>query len=640
MTYPTNVPAGQLYNVPATGVAGLSTRLDPLIQIAGMSAANTAAENTAAITSAFNSLPTTGGTLVLPSGTFNVNPWTLPDSRPLRIVGQGIGAYRKSPNQYDPAFVSATELVCNSADSPLFTIDKGWGQEFERFAIRLSDSLIASSVSGSTAILIGNGGLQTAARGGCNVHINRMAFVNFYDGLYFKDGVYYTVENSHLIGHKNYYLRVGNTLSEDESDALITGNRLYYFDTPSTRPTGIKVVSGGGLRICNNKFNVAGSASTSWWDKQIDIEFKNEANPAAAAYTGQIYIHDNSLDAIGNYGIFGESTFAAGGGLTSMQIRDNFFAAWDNASGKNTAIWLRAATGGAITLDGTSMPAVTTGYGGIIVNGNQFQACRGFVGVGISNVQIGVNQFVDGAVTKPVYELIGCSGVSIDPVITSVADTTDFWGGGNSPGLFHWWYTGTPRTLRNIPIKSVWASANNAITNSTTKTMFTLYFEKATSTRIRLDIEGYVWDDQSKGILNAQLERVVGGDQWVANNLAIKTIGTDTVHDLALTGGIPRTGTIAAGTGTLSSGTTKGLAHNPANAADTVNVIRLATAAGAGVEVRFESQIVTNPSIYQTYSAYAMALTISVKGLTADSLMVQANIEASGNCNGFAIGGN
>jgi hypothetical protein len=635
-----------------TASGGASTAITGQ-SIAALSATNTAAQNTAAIIAAWNALPSAGGAIILPAGKFNCNPWTAPDSKPVVIRGQGIGAYRNTGG-FDDYQGSQTEIYSQSLNTPWVTNDKGAGFGMADFAIR-SDPALGTPVSGSTAYLLGNGSSGTASRGGCNAAFSRMAFVGFFCGATQKGGVYAQTTGCHFIGNLKYYQWFEDTLSVDESDGNFYGNFLYFLNNysgASVGPTAIKIINGGGLRIRNNKFNVflgiTGLADGNYsWDSFVDIEWKSYSTNG---YSGQFFIENNSFDAFANDAIRIYSTDVNAGGITSMEIKNNHFACYATSNRTQRALYVVNKGNGNPVIQGNTVTNSTIDAGGITFSGNTLLGCQAIVAHDVAGLDIGINKMLLSSnyntAVKPFYDLnrTTLANYTEPSIVTTGAE--DF-GNANGPStaVITHFFNGYPRQWSQLrPFSSAWGSGGNNITNASTKTMFTIYCSNQDSAKLDLSIQFSDGGSVTQGIL--VLSRLIGGGYAAAgsnalNDASIKQLGTDTGFNPLLSGalgsGVTGALTIAAGTGSLSNGTTKGLAHTGVASATLDNSITATAASGAGLAISFKSQIVSSPSAVITTNSVCFAITVEITGLNATGLMVTSQITVSANLGGFAV---
>lgn len=197
-------------------------------------------DSTTALQSLITGMPSTGGVLFLPPGTYKIG--TLNFTKPITILGSGgslLGDGALSPIR------AITTLVTTSstADALVFTSP---GITLRDFAL-VNDAGSTPSAGIGIKALIPNASQMT---------MNGVTVVGFFDNVQ-ANGVYWTVTGCHNYDPVRYgwYMPKGDTNYNDHGDMGIT-NSVFSGMFKSWNPTAfIRWESGGGLRLTGSKLN-------------------------------------------------------------------------------------------------------------------------------------------------------------------------------------------------------------------------------------------------------------------------------------------------------------------------------------------------------------------------------------------------
>lgn len=191
------------------------------------------ATDTANIQAAHDALPTTGGHLILPPGTYELT--TVNITKPVRIMGAG---------GTSPLGLSGTQLDFKSttADGLNVTAD---GVVMEDITVRNS---AATTPTAGVGIHFVNGDWA---------HLNRVTVIGFYDCVNFDTGFYYTINDCRIYDPVRYGMYLRNTTpgQYDFGDQSITNTVFTSYFYNRNASAAVRWESGGGMKFVGNKIN-------------------------------------------------------------------------------------------------------------------------------------------------------------------------------------------------------------------------------------------------------------------------------------------------------------------------------------------------------------------------------------------------
>jgi Pectate lyase superfamily protein len=197
-------------------------------------------DDTAAITAAINALPSTGGVLYFPSGTYVTSGgFTL--STPCIVRGVGLCDFQQATT----AAVSTT-ITCTSATASLFTVTATWAR-FELLALK--------NTAGSAPTA--GAGITTAHPSymGQKVDYESIWVGGFYINIDVQVGQGWVMHGCGLYAPVQYALKVRNTVNVDAGDWCISDSTFEANTYDSA--AAIRIESSGGGKIVNSKVNMA-----------------------------------------------------------------------------------------------------------------------------------------------------------------------------------------------------------------------------------------------------------------------------------------------------------------------------------------------------------------------------------------------
>lgn len=189
----------------------------------------TAAQNRAAIQAGLDALPSTGGTLALPTGSFLVDcSTTINVTKPVRVIAQGR---------------SATTLVATCASTPIFTVATASSVKFEHMTLTAN----VSRTSGGYGIRVaGAGGTENQ-----NSYFNNVQFDQQDVGLYCASCSSFVIIASYFTNNVNIGLLIDNTDTPDAGDSKLFASHFVA----GVASTHIFHQAAGGLEAVGNKLS-------------------------------------------------------------------------------------------------------------------------------------------------------------------------------------------------------------------------------------------------------------------------------------------------------------------------------------------------------------------------------------------------
>ncbi len=197
----------------------------------------TGATDTTSLQAALNAIPSTGGTLNLPSGTYYITSLTLPS--PTTLIGEGCG---------DDDFTSfATRIICvSSTDAAISVNTAAKGSNFQRFAL----------TNGASSTPTAGGGIVFAqTRAGQSFRMRDVLIRGFWINVDVQYGQDWHMESCSIFDPVHYGVHIANTDSPSAGDMSVVDCMLYSGPTNTAPAAMVRYESGGGLRFIGNKIN-------------------------------------------------------------------------------------------------------------------------------------------------------------------------------------------------------------------------------------------------------------------------------------------------------------------------------------------------------------------------------------------------
>lgn len=273
------------------------------------------ADSTSAIQTALSSVPVTGGRIYLRAGKYLVSG-NLTCANPVLICGDGSGATSNASgngSQVDQGFTpGGTTLVFNATTGDALTLNSSASSMQDIAIVNVSTTKPTSG----TGLLLNH----------CtDDHLTRILIDGFFVNVHFVNGYEWTLTDSNISDPVSVGVLIEDVLVPDGGDQSVMGCVFWTPIHPEYNPVaGIKIKSGGGLKVTNSKFNGNFQASL-----QLAV--------ATGVLTSDLLISNNSFE--------------------------NF---------SNLAIQLKRDAGDADT---------TAGYGNILITGNQ-------IAVGLNGIEV------------------------------------------------------------------------------------------------------------------------------------------------------------------------------------------------------------------------------------------------------------
>lgn len=283
-----------------------------LIPVGVSAPTGVAAIDRAMIQAAIDLLPSTGGSIQLMAGSYDLGSTGLNISKPVRIAGVGA-----SNGPISAAFGNSdagiTILRFNSATADAITVNAD-ACSFENFALLNS----ATTPTAGAGILVNSGGACT--------RFDSVVVGGFFRCFNIASGYEWFMTRCVAYDFANTGVRIANPTLPDAGDMGIVNCQIIAGPTRNAS-YGIEWVSGGGLRMTGNKINKRGAGSFT-----IGLFL----HPADAISTSVFTIVGNSFENA-TYGIYSDDTGNTGSGSYSkLVISGNEFLTL--AGGKQIAI--------------------------------------------------------------------------------------------------------------------------------------------------------------------------------------------------------------------------------------------------------------------------------------------------------------
>jgi hypothetical protein len=215
-------------------------------------------DDTTAIQTALAAIPSTGGLLYFPAGTYKYTGATLTLNRQITVLGDGGGVRLLDagpPLLHTYATASITTIDFNSSTGTLFTVTAD-GCAFKSLGLR------NTSVTQPTA----GAGILVSSHGDRTLYEN-LSVDGFYIDIDVQAGSAQVWNNCFISAPVLYGLKLRNILVPDGGDHSIS-NCYVYNGRSYPAVSGIRIESGGGVKIVNTKIVYA---STPAWVNCIDL---------------------------------------------------------------------------------------------------------------------------------------------------------------------------------------------------------------------------------------------------------------------------------------------------------------------------------------------------------------------------------
>jgi hypothetical protein len=269
-------------------------------------------DDTESIQDAIDVIPSTGGVLYFPPGTYKTSGgFTL--SYPTTIMGGGKGTRDGTSN-------AISKVTCTSATESLFTL-AAHGSSVNNIALVNSSGTTPSAGAGITV---------TA---GDLTNFVDVSVKGFWIDIDIQDGAEWTMRGCWLISPVKYGLKIDHADFDDAGDAKISDCAIYS-DTYNA-DAGIRYIGSSGLKITNLKINKA--LDEKKFVHGIDIY-------SASQTFGILLIANSSIENVTGNAI--NLTTASGKWFKWLIVSGMEFGLYSNSSGK--AIYANAVSAGDI----------------------------------------------------------------------------------------------------------------------------------------------------------------------------------------------------------------------------------------------------------------------------------------------------
>lgn len=188
-------------------------------------------DDTAAINTAIAALNSAGGgVLYFPAGNYLVSAGLTSITVAATIMGDGL----------------TSQVTCSSATANLFTLT-------------VTGTIVRDLYLYNSATATAGAAIRTTV-GGITNRYERLRIFNFWIGIDHEIGYDWSVSHCYFDGIRKYAIEVNNA-NPDSGDYTIHGN---LFSTSASSDAAIRIVSGGGARITNNKVNGGSGVGYAW----------------------------------------------------------------------------------------------------------------------------------------------------------------------------------------------------------------------------------------------------------------------------------------------------------------------------------------------------------------------------------------
>ena len=234
-------------------------------------------DDTTAIANAIAAIPSTGGVLYFPPGTYKTSGgFTL--AYPTKVIGCGMG-------NFDGAAI--TQINCTSSNTALFTVTADYSK-FEN--ISLENTYAGTPTSGSAGIKTNGTYLEQ------KVDYDSVSIYGFYINFDIEVGAQWTANDIFSMNPVKYGMKIQNTVNNDGGDWSIVNSNFNTIDYNAD--AAIRIESSGGGKINGVKINMSPPGGSGVFGYGIDIN-----NSSASAATMILHVQNTSIENFSKDGI-------------------------------------------------------------------------------------------------------------------------------------------------------------------------------------------------------------------------------------------------------------------------------------------------------------------------------------------------
>lgn len=410
---------------------------------------------------AINALPT-GGAILLPAGTIKLTTGSITFTKPVRILGAGAGSIDNSTGGTTLQTGGTVLVTSGNGDLLKFTAP---GCTVE--SVMIINTASASYSSPTTAPTSGTGLLFN---NGDAARVVDVQITGFWDDIHFVNGIGWNVHACSIYGAFHTGLTIEDQTVHDGGDQSISD---CYFGN-STQAIAVFVLSGGGPRVANCKFN--------GWINHVSIA------PPDGVSTSDFFLTGCSLENCSGTSITCQQSGTTGT-WNNVQIKDCQFAVMGNAIFLGPGINNSVIAGNDIDVTGLAVH-IGGGTGNIMLP-------NVISGGGTSNVSLSVsNTATNVDIAKQKYRASG------DPISVNIADSTAQYGVGARIDY------GETKPLPTT-------------VNTTAQTIATLTPAAFSGALVTVVVNGIV---QGAGAFAVRAQRMI---EYAGSTAAITTVGSD-----------------------------------------------------------------------------------------------------------------
>jgi hypothetical protein len=283
-------------------------------------------DDNVAIAAAITAIPSTGGVLYFPPGTYKDSAGhTL--SKPITVRGDGGTTGEITDN-------AISQINCTSATAVLFSVTSE-GCSFQDISLK---NTAGTTPTAGTAIRF-----SSTTGVGDLFRIDNVKVWRFFDNIDIQSGQQWSIDHSYIIEPVRYGVRVRDVNLQDGGDWSISNTTIIaYTATQASGSAGIRYESGSAGKITNVKINGA-TTNSKWFDNGIDI---------VPAFGNLFLLVSNcSIENFATHGI------SSTDGMLALQVNNCQFG--DNVSPFKEAI---------------NLAYSSTAYQNVTITGNVFKA--------------------------------------------------------------------------------------------------------------------------------------------------------------------------------------------------------------------------------------------------------------------------
>ncbi len=288
-------------------------------------AGNGSTDDTAAVTAAIAALPSTGGVLYFPPGTYKTSGgFTL--SNPVTVLGMGAGGVGG-----DGTYSYVSAVTCTSQTAVLFTV----ASENVIFdGLAMLNTYVGTPTAGA-AIATSTSGTSS----GDNLRITDCYLWGFYNGATITNGFAWRMTGTHVqnVVNRGLIVRNDNVANGTGGDYAIDGCWFMAGARSNSTAQAINLLGGSGARVSNIELNASGN----FWDYGIVLQ----PTSGLSGYLDPWIFSDMVLNGISDTAFY---IGASGTNVHRVLIANSHFnAGWGgDTSGRSLTV---DGTGGTIT---------------------------------------------------------------------------------------------------------------------------------------------------------------------------------------------------------------------------------------------------------------------------------------------------